>query len=391
MASHQQAIAYEAPTGLALLSGSNARSGAPGSAPEARSRAPAAAGRQEAMQTLEVWRSLFAERLAAYENAVDTQRARLEAFEAERLDGLERLMVSFAAEIKTSDALLTEVAPIAAHDVDAIPSRRAAYSDRTAAFLAKLAMLAYIAFEDDAKRKILEGMLSHGRVKLLETISIADTEAMVAETDKFVVVAFRGTSSRAQLMTDMQARLNVARVAVDGRCVRVHAGFYAAFRKIEAKLREVLTAQDEAKAVYLTGHSLGGALALVAAAAFGGNDKLGDRIAAVYTFGAPRVGGADFPNLVKAPHYRVVNSGDVVPLVPPNWLTGYVHTGMPILLKPNSDHPIKRNPWSSAFLLVLQSLVLWPFARRLRLLKAHDSYLYITRLDRISRFRGKWA
>jgi len=391
MASHQQAIAYEAPTGLALLSGSNARSGAPGSAPEARSRAPAAAGRQEAMQTLEVWRSLFAERLAAYESAVDTQRVRLEAFEAERLDALERLKVSFAAEIKTSDALLTEVAPIAAHDVDAIPSRRAAYSDRTAAFLAKLAMLAYIAFEDDAKRKILEGMLSHGRVKLLETISIADTEAMVAETDKFVVVAFRGTSSRAQLMTDMQARLNVARVAVDGRCVRVHAGFYAAFRKIESKLREVLTAQDEAKAVYLTGHSLGGALALVAAAAFGGNDKLGDRIAAVYTFGAPRVGGADFPNLVKAPHYRVVNSGDVVPLVPPNWLTGYVHTGMPILLKPNSDHPIKRNPWSSAFLLVLQSLVLWPFARRLRLLKAHDSYLYITRLDRISRFRGKWA
>ena len=391
MASHQQAITYEAPTGLALLSNSNARTSASGSAPEARSRAPAAAGRQEAMQTLEVWRSLFAERLAAYENAVDTQRARLEAFEAERLDALERLKVSFAAEIKTSDALLTEVAPIAAHDVDAIPSRRAAYSDRTAAFLAKLAMLAYIAFEDDAKRKILEGMLSHGRVKLLETISIADTEAMVAETDKFVVVAFRGTSSRAQLMTDMQARLNVARVAVDGRCVRVHAGFYAAFRKIESKLREVLTEQDEAKAVYLTGHSLGGALALVAAAAFGGNDKLGDRIAAVYTFGAPRVGGADFPNLVKAPHYRVVNSGDVVPLVPPNWFTGYVHTGMPILLKPNSDHPIRRNPWSSAFLLVLQSLVLWPFARRLRLLKAHDSYLYITRLDRISRFRGKWA
>jgi len=391
VASHQQAITYEAPTGLALLSNSNARTSASGSAPEARSRAPAAAGRREAMQTLEVWRSLFAERLAAYESAVDTQRVRLEAFEAERLDALERLKVSFAAEIKTSDALLTEVAPIAAHDVDAIPSRRAAYSDRTAAFLAKLAMLAYIAFEDDAKRKILEGMLSHGRVKLLETISIADTEAMVAETDKFVVVAFRGTSSRAQLMTDMQARLNVARVAVDGRCVRVHAGFYAAFRKIESKLREVLTAQDEAKAVYLTGHSLGGALALVAAAAFGGNDKLGDRIAAVYTFGAPRVGGADFPNLVKAPHYRVVNSGDVVPLVPPNWLTGYVHTGMPILLKPNSDHPIKRNPWSSAFLLVLQSLVLWPFARRLRLLKAHDSYLYITRLDRISRFRGKWA
>jgi triacylglycerol lipase len=392
MASHPQTITYEAPAKLALRSGSNSRSGSSGRAPEAiRTHAPAVADRQGAMQKLDAWRSLFAERLSAYEKAVDTHRARLEAFQSERLDALERLKASFAVEIKTSDELLAEVAPIAAHDVDAIPSRRAAYSDRTAAFLAKLAMLAYIAFEDDEKRKILEGMLTHGRVKLLETISIADTEAMVAETDKFVVVAFRGTSSRAHLKTDIQARLNVARVAVDGRCVRVHAGFYAAFSKIESKLREVLTARDEAKAVYLTGHSLGGALALVAAAAFGGNDKLGDRIAAVYTFGAPRVGGADFPNLVKAPHYRVVNSGDVVPLVPPNWLTGYVHTGMPILLKPNSDHPIKRNPWSSAFFLVLQSLVLWPFARRLRLLRAHDSYLYIARLDRIARFRGKWA
>ncbi|HEY7086299.1 MAG TPA: lipase family protein [Hyphomicrobiaceae bacterium] len=392
MASHQQALAYEAQVGLASLAGSQPRSSRSGSAPKARrARALVAASRQEAMQKLDVWRSLFAERLAAYEQAVDSQRVRLEAFETERLDALDRLKASFATEIKTSDELLAEVAPIAADDVEAIPSRRAAYSDRTAAFLAKLAMLAYITFEDDQKRKILEGMLTHGGVKLLETISIADTEAMVAETDKFVVVAFRGTSSRAHLKTDIQARLNVARVAVDGRCVRVHAGFYAAFRKIEAKLREVLTAQDEAKAVYLTGHSLGGALALVAAAAFGGNDKLGDRIAAVYTFGAPRVGGADFPNLVKAPHYRVVNSGDVVPLVPPNWLMGYVHTGMPILLKRNSEHPIKRNPWSSAFLLVLQSLVLWPFARRLRLQKAHDSYLYITRLDRIARFRGKWA
>ena len=391
MASHRQAITYEAPAGLALVSGANSRSRSCASAPEARRSRAAAAGRQEATQKLDVWRSLFAERLAAYEKAVDSQRTRLEAFESERLDALERLKASFAAEIKTSDELLAEVAPIAAHDVDAIPSRRAAYSDRTAALLAKLAMLAYIAFEDDEKRKILEGMLTHGRVKLLETISIADTEAMVAETDKFVVVAFRGTSSRAHLKTDIQARLNVARVAVDGRSVRVHAGFYAAFRKIESKLREVLTGQDETKAVYLTGHSLGGALALVAAAAFGGNDKLGDRIAAVYTFGAPRVGGADFPNLVKAPHYRVVNSGDVVPLVPPNWLTGYVHTGTPILLKPNSDHPIKRSPRSSAFLLVLQSLVLWPFARQLRLLKAHDSYLYIIRLDRIARFRGKWA
>jgi predicted lipase len=389
MTSQQQAIAYDGANALALLSGSTkslARS--PAETRRPREDAPA---RPDALERHAMWHSIFSERLAAYEQLIDMQRARLEAFETERTSALEKLKASLAAEIRQTDEALLEVAPISAQDIDAIPSRRAAYSDRTAALLAKMAMLAYIGFEDDEKRKILEDMLTHGRVKLVETIAIGDTEAMVAETDKFVVVAFRGTSSRSDIRTDIQARLNVARVAVDGRSVRVHSGFYCAFGKIEAKLRDLLLAQDPAKAIYLTGHSLGGALALVAAAAFGGNDSLGERIAAVYTFGAPRVGDRNFPNIVKAPHYRVVNSGDVVPLVPPNWLTGYVHTGTPILLKENADRPIRRSPWSSVLLLALQSLVLWPFARQLRLKKAHDSYLYIARLDRIARQRGKWT
>jgi hypothetical protein len=346
--------------------------------------------REETLQSHDIWNTVFAERLTAYESLIDDHRARLKAFESEKAEALEKLKAAFAAEIKTTDDLLSEVAPISAQDIDAIPTRRAAYSDRTAALLAKMAMLAYIGFEDSEKRKILEGMLTHGHVKLLETIAIGDTEAMVAETDKFVVVAFRGTTSRSDFRTDLQVRINVERVAVEGRPVRVHAGFYAAFRKIEARLRELLMAQ-EAKPIYLTGHSLGGAIALVAAAALGGHDKLGDRIAAVYTFGAPRVGGADFPNIVKAPHYRVVNSGDVVPLIPPNWLNGYVHTGTPILLKNKADRPSRKAPWGSILLLALQSLVLWPFVRQLRVLKAHDSYLYVARLDRIARFRGKWT
>lgn len=390
MASHEQVIGYGAPQGLGLLSGSiKSRSGNANGAKRARDDADG--NRAEVLQKHDVWRSIFAQRLAAYEKLIDDQRARLEAFESDRLDALLKLKGDLAERRKATDALLSEVAPIAEHDVDAIPSRRAAYSDRTAALLAKMAMMAYIAFEDDEKRKILEGMLTHGRVKLVETIAIGGTEAMVAETDKFLVVAFRGTASRGHLLTDLDARLNVARVEVNGRTVRVHSGFYAAFRKIEAKLREVLATTDATKAIYLTGHSLGGALALIAAAAFGGRDELGPRIAAVYTFGAPRVGDAKFPDLVKAPHYRIVNKGDAVPLVPPNWLTGYVHTGTPMLLKANAKRPIQRAPWGSAFLLALQSLVLWPFARQLRVLKAHDSYLYISRLDAIAAERGKYT
>src|SRR5262249_19536337 len=113
--------------------------------------------------------------------------------------------------------------------------------------------------------------------------------------------------------------------------------------------------------------------------------------AAVYTFGAPRVGTSEFSVIVKAPHYRVVNKGDAVPLVPPNWVSGYRHSGTPVLLIKNSDHPIRRRPPGSAFFLALQSVLLWPFPRSLRLRRAPASAPYIERLERTARRRGRWT
>ena len=59
-------------------------------------------------------------------------------------------------------------------------------------------------------------------------------------------------------------------------------------------------------------HSLGGALALLAT-------KLvaPDVDGACYTFGAPRVANYEYFSEVKTPVYRVVNSSDIVPRVPP--------------------------------------------------------------------------
>jgi len=68
-------------------------------------------------------------------------------------------------------------------------------------------------------------------VKLLETLTAHETEALVADTDKFVVVAFRGSTSRRDVRTDLQARFNVSKIDIEGRAVAVavHSGFYAAF------------------------------------------------------------------------------------------------------------------------------------------------------------------
>jgi hypothetical protein len=66
--------------------------------------------------------------------------------------------------------------------------------------------------------------------------------------------------------------------------------------------------------VRLTGHSRGGALALLLAVSLAA-----DRLVplAVYSFGAPRAGDADFAASLPAPHHRFVNTGDPVPHLPP--------------------------------------------------------------------------
>jgi hypothetical protein len=110
---------------------------------------------------------------------VDTHHELEKKFEDEKQNALEALRNSWLQELKAPEEQLLEVAPIFGDDVDSIPTRRAAYSDRTAAMMAKVAMLAYIAFEDADKKKILDGILTHGRVKLLETIAVSATSASV--------------------------------------------------------------------------------------------------------------------------------------------------------------------------------------------------------------------
>ncbi len=63
---------------------------------------------------------------------------------------------------------------------------------------------------------------------------------------------------------------------------------------------------------YITGHSLGGAVATIA------TSKLKrPNLGACYTFGSPRVGNPEFDaDLIKVPVYRVQNSSDAVTRVP---------------------------------------------------------------------------
>ena len=96
----------------------------------------------------------------------------------------------------------------------------------------------------------------------------------------------------------------------------MHPGFWAAFDAVKKQIVDKLDESGlEGLPLYITGHSLGGALAVVAAYALES-----DRIAAAYTFGGPRVGNLQFGQRIKPPVYRVIHASDIVPRLPPGIL-----------------------------------------------------------------------
>jgi len=324
--------------------------------------------------------SLYEERRGAYDKMLAEQAEKRRAFED-----------AFSAEITESRRALGEVAPLLANELADVPMMRAAYTDRMGVVMAKLAMLGYIAFEDQSRRLVLEDVLNVAGMKLAGLWAVGGTEAFLAEAPQFYALSFRGTTDKRDARTDFSIGVEKVRIAGFGEDVVVHRGFYEAFQLISDGIRIALNATDKAKPIYITGHSLGGALALVASAALAGADHLGGRIAAVYTFGAPRVGGRGFERAVKAPHYRIVNEGDVVPLIPPSWIFGYRHTGVLYLLAKGKVRPVRSRQWFVTFFLALRGILLWPFSRTLLFLERHAISLYASRLEVIAHLRGRWT
>ena len=102
---------------------------------------------------------------------------------------------------------------------------------------------------------------------------------------------------------------------------RVHGGFYAMYLGLRKHLLDELTAllasEGRGKDVFVTGHSLGGALATIAAVDL--TRKYPKNAVTMYNFGSPRVGDASFVKYYAATvlrSFRVVNAADPVTEVP---------------------------------------------------------------------------
>lgn len=145
-----------------------------------------------------------------------------------------------------------------------------------------------------------------------------------------VIIAFRGTvpyngTDAATQQRSLEDWLNDANFApqTDPELGQVHKGFRDSFYNLwPAIAKQIQVWQAAGKLgpqvnVYLTGHSKGGALAMLGALKLRADKLL--PVTEVDTFGAPRVGGADFAARYAAQGingYRYENQDDVVPHVP---------------------------------------------------------------------------
>lgn len=173
------------------------------------------------------------------------------------------------------------------------------------------------------------------------TISDAKTGAAVNVTTEMingelaVIVAFRGSEDIKDFVQDAEAWFTDLYWAQNGETASVHHGFMEDFEAVNVavvqSVRDILALSPNSK-VFLTGHSLGGALAILCALEFS-RQKL--PVANVVTFGQPRAGNAVFRDIYDAAlrdiTFRVVNQNDIVPRLP-GLLLGYRHGGQELFL-----------------------------------------------------------
>jgi hypothetical protein len=199
-------------------------------------------------------------------------------------------------------------------------------------WLAEAALLAY------ADEGFARGQFGRAGLGDVGFVSKAGSQCYLAESRDFVMAVFRGTQvPKPGATTDRVRGLEEtvmdfitdadARLVESGPGRFVHAGFKRALDSIWSELHpRFLEHARDRRPIWMTGHSLGAALATLAA------DRLSD-VQGLYVFGSPAVGDRAFAEAFPVNAFRIVHHRDIVARVPPfgsrpDQVQGdYVHVG----------------------------------------------------------------
>ena len=183
----------------------------------------------------------------------------------------------------------------------------------------------------------LSDRLMQQQQRLVHQAVIADHQVsyFLAQSDGVQTLAVRGTANLSNVLMDLDIKLQPD----DDLGIILHQGFKAGARAVYQDVQPYLNSEQP---LHITGHSLGGAIAVVLAMYL---QQENTPAAEVVTFGQPKVtnmtGTDQFSDI---PLTRVVTSQDLVPLVPPispiqiKDLDIYWHMGEEIILLGNHEY-----------------------------------------------------
>jgi hypothetical protein len=196
-----------------------------------------------------------------------------------------------------------------------------------AALCAEMARLAYLRHEDEGGRGRLDAILrDRAGFQLGPCFDAAGSQGFCAtgaspRGDRVTVIAFRGTEPEDRGDLRQDARFWPTAWEGGGK---VHTGFAESLALVR---RELLAAiRDAPDRLLITGHSLGAAMATLAAALVPAGQRADTLLC---TFGSPRVGTEKFAEcLAGVTHLRYAGACDLVSWVPPIELFPYRHHGI---------------------------------------------------------------
>jgi triacylglycerol lipase len=196
------------------------------------------------------------------------------------------------------------------------------YTNETAAVMANIINLASHRIPDDKASKILQNM--GFSVVHFFNVEETDTQFAICHADDYdiTIIAFPGTHGINDINTD--SNFDMVKCHPSGNA---HRGFMEAADSCKVIISDYLSEEGCNGDVFVTGHSLGGALAVEVGRYL---DSVHNCINGIYTFAAPRIGDKEYAKHTNAymgqSVYRIVYNDDFVAHLPPAFL-GYRHFG----------------------------------------------------------------
>ncbi|MNI18443.1 Lipase (class 3) [compost metagenome] len=138
----------------------------------------------------------------------------------------------------------------------------------------------------------------------------------ILQSQQEIIIAFRGTSSTNDWISNVLASQKRFKYVKED-CL-THRGFTGIYSSARSEIFSTLSMLSPDKTLYITGHSLGGALATLCAIDVAANTNYVSPC--MVTYGSPRAGDPAFANAFKKyvyNSYRIANPFDVVTHAPP--------------------------------------------------------------------------